>query len=77
MGEVYLARDRKLDWTVAIKILPEAFSTDPTRLLCPQMGGGALQRHAPLGVPASVSTTVNRKGEQHITGTSAQDAPIP
>ena len=33
MGEVYRARDTRLDRTVAIKILPAAVSTDPDRLL--------------------------------------------
>jgi Tol biopolymer transport system component len=32
MGEVYRARDRKLDRTVAIKILPEGFANDPERI---------------------------------------------
>src|SRR6202163_2689423 len=32
MGEVYRARDTRLDRTVALKILPVAFSTDPNRL---------------------------------------------
>jgi serine/threonine protein kinase len=32
MGEVYRARDAKLDRTVAIKILPEAFATDTERI---------------------------------------------
>ena len=32
MGEVYWARDTKLDRDVAIKVLPEDFATDPERL---------------------------------------------
>ena len=32
MGEVYRARDTKLDRDVAIKVLPELFASDPERL---------------------------------------------
>ena len=32
MGEVYRAHDTRLDRTVAIKILPASFATDPDRL---------------------------------------------
>ncbi len=33
MGEIYLGRDPRLGRTVAIKVLPPAFATDPERLL--------------------------------------------
>jgi eukaryotic-like serine/threonine-protein kinase len=33
MGEVYRARDTKLDREVAIKVLPELFVSDPERAL--------------------------------------------
>ncbi len=32
IGEVYRARDTKLDRDVALKVLPEAFTQDPDRL---------------------------------------------
>ncbi len=44
MGEVYRARDTKLDRDVAIKILPEAFVNDSERL-------ARFQREAFLNLP--------------------------
>ena len=32
MGEVYKAIDTKLDWDVALKVLPDLFASDPERL---------------------------------------------
>lgn len=32
MGDVYRARDRKLDRDIALKILPDSFASDPDRL---------------------------------------------
>ena len=32
MGQVYQATETKLNWQVALKILPEAFAADPDRL---------------------------------------------
>src|SRR5262245_26962812 len=42
MGEVYRARDTKLGRVVAFKVLPDAFATDPERLIRFQREGQLL-----------------------------------
>ena len=60
MGEVYRARDTKLNRQVALKILPEAFATDPDRL-------ARFQREA------QVLASLNHPGIAAIYGIEEQD----
>ena len=55
MGEVYRARDTKLDRDVALKVLPEAFTSDPDRL-------------ARLEREAKVLASLNHPNIGHICG---------
>ena len=52
MGEVYRARDPKLNRDVALKILPEAFANDPDRLTRFQREAQTL---APLNHPSAAA----------------------
>src|SRR3954468_24228048 len=60
MGEVYRARDTKLNRHVAIKILPEAFASDPERL-------------ARLTREAQTLASLNHPNIAHIHGLEESD----
>src|SRR5215471_16825403 len=60
MGEVYRARDRKLDRDVAIKILPEALAADPERI-------------ARFEREAKTLAALNHPNIAHIYGLDRQD----
>ena len=60
MGQVYQATDTKLNRDVALKILPEAFATDPDRL-------ARFQREA------QVLASLNHPGIAAIYGIEEQD----
>ncbi len=51
MGEVYRARDTKLDRDVAIKVLPEEYASDPER-------AAATLNHPQIAVVHDISTEV-------------------
>ena len=59
MGEVYRARDTNLDRDVALKILPEAFATDPERI-------GRLEREA------KTLAALSHAGIAHVYGFQRQ-----
>src|SRR5215467_8288315 len=59
MGEVYRARDLKLKRAVALKVLPEAFASDPSRML-------RFQREA------EVLASLNHPNIAHIYGVEEQ-----
>ena len=60
MGEVYRARDTKLNRDVAIKILPDAFASDPERLA----RFSAKRRRSPRSIiRTSPRSTASKKAE--------------
>ena len=66
MGEVYRARDTKLDRDVAIKVLPDAFSQDAARLARFEREAKALAR---LNHPniASIHSVHEADGERFLS----------
>ncbi len=74
MGEVYKARDTKLDRDVALKILPDAFMNDPERL-------ARFQREAKVLASLNHPNIAAIYGLEEAAGTRALDRiaqrPIP
>jgi eukaryotic-like serine/threonine-protein kinase len=64
MGEVYRARDTKLDRDVALKILPESFTADPDRLM-------RFEREAKSLASLNHSNIAQIYGVEDSTGTPA------
>ena len=58
MGEVYQARDTKLDRDVALKVLPEAFTSEPSH----QWHATRLAASRPSRVPCHATPLCNRGG---------------
>ncbi len=67
MGEVWQARDTKLDRDVALKVLPEAFTSDPDRLARFEREAKVL---ASLNHPNIVRPSAGRRTRRSFTARS-------
>ena len=64
MGQVYRARDTRLDRDVALKILPDAFASDPDRLM-------RFEREAKTLASLNHPHIAQIHGFEHANGTAA------
>ena len=82
MGEVYRAHDTTLDRDVAIKVLPDAFATDPERLARPCAAPTNGHRRAPTGLLSRrmpMATLTRAEAEQRmktLDGWTLEDAAV-
>ncbi len=67
MGEVYLGEDTRLGRKVAIKVLPEAFASDPERLARfeQEARAAAALNHPHLAVVHDVGSDAGEDGSPH------------
>jgi hypothetical protein len=73
MGEVYRARDAKLDRDVAIKVLPDAVSRDPERLARFEREAKTLAREGPRLQPRRTSDGRGRQRSWAVADDDGDD----
>ncbi len=68
MGEVYRARDTKLDRDVALKVLPQAFTDDPDRLVRFEREAKVLAslNHPNIGSIYGLEEAEGQKASRHL-----------
>ena len=67
MGEVYQARDTKLDRDVALKVLPDAVPCDRQTLRPLRQRGGSGRDHVVAGDCRSLGQPLKQRGREQLT----------